>query len=260
MAFLNAERVVGVMARVSRDQPMPRKPFKQFADRNRGGLMDIGPRAIPLRPEHFAAVGKCLAAWQEAEMALALGQMIGANNTAAMAVFQTLRRSSMQRDAMLEAAKVSLSETDNELIIAILNVHQSIEKERNALTHGHLGVYSKLEDGIVWLSSTDYIAFKAELILIGDRSYDEAKRNKVNLALRYYTKADLERVLNDIDDLGWIWSDAIRYLQEKAPETRNARYRQLCGRPRVARELEKLREKKAVQVQAPETEDGQDGS
>ena len=49
---------------------------------------------------------------------------------------------------MLEAARAALSETDNELIVAILDVHKSIEKERNALTHGHLGVYSELEDGI----------------------------------------------------------------------------------------------------------------
>ena len=72
--------------------------------------MDIGIRAISQRPEHFAVVGKCLAAWPhvEAEMALMLGQLLGADNTAVMAVFQALRRSSVQRDAILEAARVSL--------------------------------------------------------------------------------------------------------------------------------------------------------
>jgi hypothetical protein len=241
---------------------MPRKPFKPFADRNPGGMIDIGTRAIALRPEHFAVVGKCLAAWPhvEAEMALMLGQLIGATNTAAMAVFQTLRRSSMQRDAMLEAAKATLSETDNELIVAILDIHKSIEKERNALTHGHLGVYSELVDGILWLSSTNYVAFKAALILVGDRTYDEAKRNKLNSALWYYTKADLECILADIDELGWIWSEAISYLQQKAPETREAMYRKLCGKPRVAQELEKLQAKKAAQVQPAETDNEQNGS
>lgn len=50
-------------------------------------------------------------------------------------------------------------------------------------------------------------------------------------------------ILADIDNLGWIWSDAIRYLQEKAPATRDARYRKLCDQPRIAQELEKLRRK-----------------
>jgi hypothetical protein len=241
---------------------LPRRPFKPFADRNRGGMIDIGTRAIPQRPEHFAVVGKCLTAWPhvEAEMALMLGQLIGATNTAAMAVFQTLRRSSMQRDAMLEAARATLSETDNELIVAILDVHKSIEKERNALTHGHLGVYSELEDGILWLSSTNYVAFKATLILVGDRTYDETKRNKLNSALWYYTKTDLERILADIDELGWIWSEAISYLQQRAPETRKAMHRELCSKPRVAQQLEKLRAKKATEVQPPETDNEQNGS
>jgi hypothetical protein len=105
----------------------------------------------------------------------------------------------------------------------------------------HLGVYSELKDGILWLSSTDYVAFKALLVLAGDRTYDDAKRNRLNSALSYYAKADLERILTDIDELGWMWSDAIRYLQEKAPATRTAIYRELCDKPRIAQELEKFR-------------------
>jgi hypothetical protein len=234
---------------------MPRQPFKLFAAGNPNGLIDIGTHAIPMRPEHFAIVGKCLAAWPhiEAEMALMLGQLLGANNAATLAVFQMLRRSSMQRDAMLEAARVVLSETDKELITAILDVHKSIEKERNALAHGHLGVYSELGDGILWLSAANYVSFKAEHVLKGDRTHDRAKSDKLNSALSYYTKADLERILADIDKLGWIWSDAIRYLQEKAPATRAAIYRELCGgQPRITQELEKLR-KKAKQDVTSET-------
>jgi uncharacterized membrane protein len=119
---------------------MPRQPFKPFADQNRGGMIDIGTRATEKRPELFALVGKCLTSWPhiEGEMALVLGQLLGANNAAALAVFQTLRRSSAQRDAISEAAKATLSETDQELLTAILNVHKSVETERNALAHGHL--------------------------------------------------------------------------------------------------------------------------
>ena len=140
--------------------------------------------------------------------------------------------------------------------MAIINVHKSIEKERNALAHGHLGVYSELKDGIVWLSTTDYVAFKALLVLIGDRTYDEPKRQKLNSALSYYTKADLERILADIDELGRMWSDAIGYLQEEVPATRAAIHSELCNKPRIVQELENLRTN-VTQRQSPGTANDQ---
>jgi hypothetical protein len=177
-------------------------------------------------------------------MALMLGQLLGANDAAILAVFQLLRQSRTQREAISEAARMTCTAADIDLINAILNVHKSTEAERNALTHGHLGVYSLLEDGILWLSAADYIAFKAELVLAGDRAYDDAKRDKLNSALFYYKKVDLDRIVTAVDDLGWVWSDAISYLQEKNPPTRAAKYRQLCDRPRIAQELETLRRQK----------------
>ena len=128
---------------------MPRQPFKPYVTRKPGGNIEIGTQAVQQRPDLFALVGKCLISWPhiEAEMALLLGQLLGAENRATLAVFQTLRRSIAQRDAISEAARVALNETDQELIFAVLNVHKSIESERNALAHGHLGVYSLMEDG-----------------------------------------------------------------------------------------------------------------
>ena len=131
----------------------------------------------------------------------------------ALAVFRTLRRSSAQRDAMSEAARATLSEIDQELLAAILNVHKSIEAERNALAHGHLGTYSLMPDAILWLNTADYIAFKTVIVLMGDRSYDEAKREKLNSCLSYYNAADLQSIAEDIDAMGWIWSEFIDYLQ-----------------------------------------------
>jgi hypothetical protein len=226
---------------------MPRKPFKPYADRHPGGMIDIGTRAIDQRPELVVLVGKCLTAWPniEAEMALLLGQLLGAPNTAALAVFQTLRRSSNQREAILEAGKASLSETDQNLLKAILNVHKSVETERNA---GHLGVHSLMHDGILYMSTADYIAFKATLVLVGDRQYDAAKRERFNSSLSYYKAPDLEAIHRDIDALGWIWSEMIAYLQERAPETRAARFRALCERPPIARALENLRREEALPI------------
>ena len=226
---------------------MPRQPFKPYADRHPGGRVEIGTQAFSKRPELFALVGKCLIAWShvEAEMALLLGQILGAPNAAALAVFQTLRRSLAQRDAISEAAKASpLNEADQKLLTAILAVHKAIEAERNALAHGHLGIYTQMEDGIVWMTTADYIAFKSLIVLVGDRNFDEAKRNMLFSSLSYYRQPDLETILEDIDDLGWIWSDLIRYLQQERPQPRAQLYHQLCGRSRIAQELAKLRREK----------------
>jgi hypothetical protein len=225
---------------------MPRQPFKPYADRHRGGRIDIGTRAISQRPELFALVGKCLIAWPhiEAEMALLLGQLLGADNAAALAVFQTLRRSTAQRDAISEAGKASLDKTDFELLTAILSVHKAIESERNALAHGHMGIYSDMDDAVLWLSTADYIAFKSLLVLVGDRNYDETKREKLNSCLYYYKAPDLEAILNDIDLMGWIWSEMRDYLQATRPQQRAELYHRLCDRPRVAQELGRLRGEK----------------
>lgn len=205
-----------------------------------------GPVLLPpwkrQRSLPFALVGKCLIAWPhiEAEMALVLGQLLGADSAAALAVFQTLRRSSAQRDAISEAAKASLNEIDQRLLTSILNVHKAVEAERNALAHGHLGTYSDMPDGILWMTTADYIAFKANLVLRGDRINDDAKREKLNSCLSYYKAPDLEAIHRDIDTMGWIWSETITYLQELNPKRRAELYRQLCDRPRIAQALAEL--------------------
>jgi hypothetical protein len=222
---------------------MPRKPFKPFADRNPGGRIDIGTRTLSERPELLALVGKCLTAWPhiEAEMALVLGQLLGAHNSdAAMAVFQALRRSSAQREAIAEAGR-ALHPTDRELLSAVLNVHKSVEAERNALAHGHFGTYSLMPATILWMTAADYVEFKAMLVLKGETVHDESKRTKLNSALSYYEAKDLEKIVDEIDTVGWIWSELRDYLQAIRPAARDELYRRLSGRPRIQQELEKLR-------------------
>jgi hypothetical protein len=101
-----------------------------------------------------------------------------------------------------------------------------------------------MPDGILWLKTADYIAFKAVLVLVGDRNYDEAKREKLNSCLWYYKATDLKAIATDIDTMGWIWSEMITYLQELRQPRRAELYRQLCDRPRIAQELEILRREK----------------
>ncbi|HEY7156148.1 MAG TPA: hypothetical protein VH575_19440 [Gemmataceae bacterium] len=223
---------------------MPRQPFRLVANKYRDGQVRIGRDAIAIQPEIFALVGQCLIAWPnvEAEMALALGQLLGAPNEAALAVFQTLRKSLSQRDAVAAAA-VCQGEQDRELINAILNAHASVESERNGLAHGHLGAIMPMNDAILWMNTADYIAFKSLITLKGDRDYNEKKREQLYSSLSYYRRKDVEDILLSIDEIGWIWSELIKYLQAKRPEKRAELYSQLCDRPRIARELETLRQK-----------------
>jgi hypothetical protein len=226
---------------------MSRQPFKRYYADNPGGQFEIGSKECAAqRPKLLALIGHCLITWQniEAEMALLLGQLLGATNAAAMAVFQKVRQSNRQRETILEAAKAVLTEAAyQELLTAILNVHRSVEKERNDLAHGHWGIYDKMPDGILWMETANYINFKADIVLKKDRHFDDDKGNKFRACLWYYKASDLQAILGDIDDMGWIWSEFIRCLQDPGPPTRAARYRELCQRPRIAQELEKLREK-----------------
>jgi hypothetical protein len=107
---------------------MPRQPFLQATGNARAGNLDIGPTGLGKRPELEAIVAHCIIAWPtvEVEMAMILGHLIGAKDNATLAVFHHLRRSSAQREAILEAAKTVLNETDLELLSAFLNVHRSI--------------------------------------------------------------------------------------------------------------------------------------
>src|ERR1700686_5445893 len=90
---------------------MSRQPLAPFVERNPSGHYNVGTHALGLRPELELIIAECLMAWPpaEAEMALILAQLLGASESeAALVVFQSLRRSSAQREAISEAARVTL--------------------------------------------------------------------------------------------------------------------------------------------------------
>jgi hypothetical protein len=224
---------------------MPRQPLLPIIRRNPGGQFDIGTHALGLRPELELVVAKCLMAWPpaEAEMALLLAPLLGADESeAVLAVFHSLRRSSAQRDAISEAGRITLHDTDRELLNAILNAHKSIESERNALTHGHFGIYTHLLDGLVWMETKDYVDFKARMDLANEVFTDKT-RDKFYSNLFVYRKQDLEKIFDDINEIAHIWHAFISYLRSQPPQ-RAELYRQLCDRKHIRPELEKLRREK----------------
>jgi hypothetical protein len=221
---------------------MPRQPFAPLLKRTRrsGGRIEVGN--LGQRPELEALVANCVMAWPptEAEMALLLGYLLGAHeNDAMLAVFQSLRRSAAQRDAISEAARVRLDSTDRELLNSILKVHKAVEAERNALTHGHFGTYTELPDILLWMETKYYVELKAKMQL-RNAAFNPEIQTSLYENISFYKKSDLEKIFADIKEMNDIWSAFIQYLRSSPPK-RAELYRQLCDRPRIHQELVLLR-------------------
>lgn len=244
---------------------MPRQPYLKVIPppASRGSLVNISPKAFddyPIVNEQMLLIGRCLTAWPfvESEMALALGELLGASSApVALAVFQSLRRSSAQREAISEAARVALDDKDRELLNAILNVHKSVEAERNALAHGHFGISSKIKDGVLWGTASDFVKIRLGIKAKPQHEWKDKEHLEFLSNFWVYKGDDLKKILADIHELGDIWFNFTRYLSLDprrpqdafAADTRDDLYHLLCDRPRIDQELETLRREKTPPTQ-----------
>ena len=137
---------------------------------------------------------------------------------------------------------------DRHLVYALLDVHKSIEAERNAIAHGHFGIFDLEPDILVWMNTETYIDYYM-LFITG--AWFKATREKEGAEfarkLYYYRKSDLERLLKDIDYLSNLWKEAINWLRSdrllSGKFGRETKYRQLCDQPRIAEALRIRRQK-----------------
>jgi hypothetical protein len=227
---------------------MSRQPFSKVIPITLGISLRFGIKAVEQRSDLdalAAVIGQCLMMWPyvESEMAIVLGILLKADTAGTLAVFQILRRSSNQRDALSEAAKYTLDERGQELLAAILTVHKSVEAERNALAHGHLGACEQLRDALVWVDAPGFILFRVELHL--KTPYAEAFEMNAKLASMafVYRKPDLDAIYTDIADLWNIWLEFGQYLQLKHVKGREQVYDRLCRRSRIDQALADIRRK-----------------
>lgn len=223
---------------------MPRKPYLSLVGRKRRTgteKINIGGDAFNKRPDLQRIVGACLMSWPflEMELALLLGKLLGSPNEAAIAVFQIIRRSSTQRDAILEAGRHSLNSEDQELLSAVMNMVGAVEAERNALAHGHFGISNLLPKDLVWQNTVDYIAHQTNVILRGQTEWNNDKHEAIVRNLFVYTKKDLEIIREDMILVGHITKLFLRYLTGQSLVLR----KHLHEFPRVNQELKKLRKK-----------------
>jgi hypothetical protein len=156
-----------------------------------------------------------------------------------LSVFQILRRASAQREALAAAAEASLDLPDQQLLSAILCVHRAIEVDRNAFAHGILGVCDNLPDAILWLQSTDQMSLRIRFHMEQNYVFDEFEEERLAKLAYIYRLDDMERLSSDVGDLWAIWFEFMMYI--RWPATSVEEYHQLCSRPRIAQELDRIR-------------------
>jgi hypothetical protein len=223
---------------------MTRQPFWSVYKKDPVGELTFSAKKLGLRPALKSIIGECLMTWPiaEAEMGLLLGQLLGMPSMAAIAVFQVLRRSANQREAIGAAANTALeTKEDKELISALLYVHKSIEAERNALAHGHFGIHDKFTDMILWITTETYVKFKTETNLANIVLTTQRKLEFYS-EVYFYRDSDLRSILSDINAVCEMWASAIIWLRARPP-SRAELYLQLCNQSRIAQALDVLRQK-----------------
>ncbi len=219
---------------------MPRQPYTILVDATAPANLDVGTAAIGKRPDLEKLVGQCLIAWShvEAEMALYLGELLGTETPSTIAVFQALRRSSGQRQAVLAAGRIELNVTDFELLEAALAVHKATEADRNALAHGHFGVSPNVPDGLLWMNTTDYVEIRMTL---DKRGPNDAVVKQLLSRVWVYKQNDLAVILSQTKEMARIWYNLIRYDRVADGPARIAYYDEICSRSRIKAELKRRR-------------------
>lgn len=230
---------------------MPRQPLKRVIPLIDRPFLYFGIACPDHRPELTEKISRILLAWPhvESHMGVVLGLLLGADSAAALSVYEILRRSSNQRDAIEAAAKFKLQSRDIELLSAVLNAHRSIEQERNAFTHGHIGWTGALPNAILWITAADYMRFSVQIYHGGLDPRAEGYDTIVDRAF-VYTETDIIQINDDVKSIWRVWIDLNAYLASFTlfQTSNDAEYDRLCGLPRVAQELALLRLKKKSSI------------
>lgn len=215
----------------------PRQPLLK---RQSQAVVTFGVGAIEYRPVAAQILARCVAYWTNVECQLArlLAVILKANTEPAIAMYLSLRNARAKTEALTAAAKLTLDESDYELLLALMQCKNSTEKERNDLVHGVFGISNDIPDGLIWMSTTDYTTHLAKVEPLGltpDQSAFVRKRSFV------YEVGDLETIARKIEELNNVIGFFLGYLKSGDPAWRAQRYTQLCNEPLLSIELTRLR-------------------
>jgi hypothetical protein len=224
-------------------RPVPTgSPRQPLLPKYKNAKVSFGIGAVEQRPEAAVIIARCIAYWTyvEAETARLLSTILKANTAPAVAVYLSLQNARAKTDAMNAAASTTLDANDLELYRAIIAYKSSVEKERNALAHGIIGITEQIKDGIVWTDTTKYTHFQVRNELDGLTEKLQSDRQKTWYV---YLIGDLETIARDIENVHAVIGSFLGYLSTQDASFRAMRYPQLCAEPRVQKELTRLRQK-----------------
>ncbi|MDR6395904.1 hypothetical protein [Herbaspirillum seropedicae] len=221
---------------------MPRQPYlPTFKHLN----FAVGALVLKDRPEHCAAIGKCLSIWGQVdnEMGNLFALLLGTESAAALEVFLSLRRSSNQREALESAAKYKLTGGDLLLFQALLSVYGSLEKERNGLAHGCFGVCPDDPSILFWIDIKDHVHFQTATLakeIRGEFSETDDRHAHLKERLYVYRLPDLETLYLQMEEF-WFsmfyFNGYLRFPNDPGRINEMQRVRQF---PKIVETLQKI--------------------
>jgi hypothetical protein len=201
----------------------------------KGSPVQIGASLIERLPRLAEFVGRIAINWSgvEVQLSLVLGSMLGVENSAAVAVFLSLRNHRAQRDGLRAAADKTLNDEDREILEAILARHEELDGQRNSVVHGIWGLSEATPDGIIWSSQqshanmliTDY-----RMSITGQLTHDSRVAN-ITKDLFVVRLNDLAALNRDIMALDRSIGSFHAYLRYKGDSAGRHAYEELVSDP-----------------------------
>jgi hypothetical protein len=211
----------------------------------------MGVSYIEDRPRAAALLVKIVTSWADMDIQCArlLAELMGANISAAAAVFGSIRNSRGQHEALRTAAETVLSKKDLLLLNAYIKRKEALEKERNDLANGYFGVSISIPDHIVWVSKSNFLAFAAAH-KANEKPFDLSSKQFV------YELGTLERIAEEISELytqiGFYTGYLVaRHSGQEGEAFRAIRYPQLCEKDHIQKALNVLQKKRVKATVKP---------
>jgi hypothetical protein len=136
-------------------------PRQKFQFRYPGAKVIFGVGALEHRQDCAVVISRSVIYWIYVESALAdlLSFMLKAQTEPAIAMFLSLRNARAKTDALEATAELTLAPNPAayEMFQAVMRYKDAVEKERNNLVHGILGISKAVQNGVIWISTFDYI-------------------------------------------------------------------------------------------------------
>jgi hypothetical protein len=218
---------------------MPRQPFlPTYKDKK----LVFGPAHIQRKPSIAAAVGRCIMLWSyvEWQMAMLLAAVMKADSEASIAIFLTLRNARVQRDVLIAAADMTLSEDNRETFDAIMLLYGGLQAQRADIAHGIFGHVEVDNDAIIpWIEtkniSNSWIqAFHKPKREDGSPKVDaQAEQKRLSFIYKISDLEQLEKEMHELWGIAFSFTNQLRWpgnelateafeKQRKAPQMQQA--------------------------------------